>query len=117
LNLDSLGHEQKLLNLLFFSNDESRQIALSLGLVPPKKAKLFLRLSAFPNYATHLVSLRKDMKDWRPRHFKELFIKGSQAQGLWYTYGIIGILILLILLIMIGITGTIGIWIILRHVI
>src|SRR5208282_5049694 len=92
LNLDSLDSEHKLLHTLLFSSDESRQIAFSLGLVPPRKADLFFRLSAFPNYAAHLLSIRKEIQEWRPRKFKELFIKGSQIQTIWYSYAIIAIL-------------------------
>lgn len=116
LNLDSLDREHKLLHTLLFSSDESRQIAFSLGLVPPRKARVFLRLSAFPNYAPHLLSLRSGIREWRPRRFKELFIKGSQLRNVWYTYAIIAILIILLLLFSLAIIGTIGVWIILKHV-
>src|SRR5271154_4637178 len=116
LNLECLDREHKLLHALLFSNDESRQIAFSLGLRPPPKSNLFLRLSAFPNYAPHLLSLRKDIRNWRPRRFKELFLKGSQTHR-YLTWTIITILTILILLFTLAITGTIGIWIILRHII
>jgi hypothetical protein len=116
LNLDILAREHMLLHCLLFSRDESRQIAFSLGLVPPRKATLFLRLSAFPNYAVHLLSLRKEMHEWQPRRFKDLFIKGSRSQEVWYTYISIAALVVLILVFMLGLVGTIGVWIILRHV-
>jgi len=116
LNLDCLDREHTLLRALLFSSEESRQIAFSLGLVAPRKGDMFLRLSAFPNYAAHLLSLRKEIEDWRPRQFKELFIKGSQIQTLWYSYTIIAIVVVLILLFILVITETISIWIILRHI-
>lgn len=99
---------------LLFSSDESRQIAFSLGLVPPRKADLFLRLSAFPNYAAHLLSLRREMKEWRPGGYKYLLTKGSHSK----TLVCLGITLLsvLILLLLLAVTGTIGLWIIVKHV-
>jgi hypothetical protein len=105
-----------LLHGLLFARDESRQIAFSLGLVPPRKANLFLRLSAFPNYSAHLLSLRNEIQQWQPRRFKDLFIKGKQNPNVWHTYVGIAVLFVLILLFILGVTGTIGVWIILTHV-
>lgn len=116
LNLNTLAHEHELLRQLLFSSDESKQIAFSLGLVPPRRAPLFLRLSAFPNYAAHLLSLRTDMERWKPRRFKELFMKDSGSQSVWFVYTSITILFVLILLFITMLTGTIGIWIIFSHV-
>ena len=117
LNLDGLDREHKLLHTLLFSTDEARQIAFSLGLVPPRKSTVYLRLSAFPNYAPHLISLRRELTEWRPRHFKELFIKGWRTQNVWLMYALVVILILLGFCFLLALTGTIGVWIILRHVI
>src|ERR1700737_2819002 len=116
LNLDILAHEHALLHSLLFSSEESRQIAFSLGLVPPNQANLFLRLSAFPNYAGHLIALRKDMKEWRPRRFRDLFIKGSHTHSVSIIYAGIAIILILVLFFLLAVTGTIGVWIILRHV-
>jgi hypothetical protein len=116
LNLDVLAHEHTLLHTLLFSSDESRQIAFSLGLVPPRLANLFLRLSAFPNYAGHLITLRKELQEWRPRRFRDLFIKGSHTYSVSIVYAGIAIILILVLLLGLAITGTIGVWFILRHV-
>jgi hypothetical protein len=114
LSLDILAHEHQLLHQLLFSSDESRQIAFSLGLVPPKKAEIFLRLSAFPNYAAHLLSLRREMKEWRPGGYKYLMVKNSRSKTLvWIGIALLSVLTLLFLL---AVTGTIGLWIIVRHV-
>jgi hypothetical protein len=117
LNLDILAQEHTLLHSLLFSSDESRHIAFSLGLVPPPKANLFLRLSKFPNYAGHLIALRKDLQEWRPRRFKELFIKGSHTHSVSIVYAGITIIIILVLLFLLAISGTIGVWIIHRQII
>ena len=117
LNLDNLDREHKLLNALLFSSEESRQIAFSLGLVPPQKDTIFLRLSAFPNYAAHLQSLRNEMKEWRPSRFRETFIKTSNIEKKgWYSYAIIAILIILTLVFILAITGTISVWLIFKHI-
>ena len=116
LNIDKLDHEHKLLNALLFSSEESRQIAFSLGLVPPQKDSIFLRLSAFPNYAPHLQSLRNEMKEWRPTRFKESFIKTSNIEKGWYSYAIIAILVILTLLFILAISGTISVWLIFKHI-
>jgi len=99
---------------LLFSSDESRQIAFSLGLVPPKKADLFLRLSSFPNYAAHLLSLRREMKEWRPGGYKNMLATRSQSQTVVYLG--VGLLSVLTLLFILALTGTIGLWIVVRHV-
>jgi hypothetical protein len=117
LNLDGLDREHALLHTLLFSTDESRQIAFSLGLVPPRKSTVYLRLSAFPNYAPHLTSLRRELTAWQPRHFKELFIKGWRTQNVWFTYALIVILTLLGFCFILAVTGTIGVWIMFRQII
>lgn len=85
-----------------------------MGLVPPRKAELFLRLSAFPNYAAHLLSLRREMKEWRPGGYKQLLARGSHSQVLVYLA--VALLSVLTLLFILALTGTIGLWIIVKHV-
>jgi len=85
-----------------------------MGLVPPRKAEMFLRLSAFPNYAAHLLSLRREMKEWRPGGYKRLLAKGSHSQVLVYLA--VALLSVLTLLFILALTGTIGLWIIVKHV-